>query len=56
MFQVELGGPLVLAQMFQFESGRGLSICNLFRQARNKAGLPKELVLYLRDMTTLREF
>jgi site-specific recombinase XerD len=27
-------------------SGHLRSICNLFRQARNKAGLPKELVLY----------
>lgn len=28
------------------ESGHLRSICNLFRKARNKAGLPKELVLY----------
>jgi integrase len=27
-------------------SGHLRSICNLFRKARNKAGLPKELVLY----------
>jgi hypothetical protein len=27
-------------------SGHLRSICNLFRQARNEAGLPKELVLY----------
>ena len=27
-------------------SGQLRSICNLFRKARNKAGLPKELVLY----------
>ena len=27
-------------------SGHLRSICNLFRQARNKAGLPKEMVLY----------
>jgi integrase len=27
-------------------SGHLWSICNLFRQARNEAGLPKELVLY----------
>jgi integrase len=27
-------------------TGHLMSICNLFRKARNKAGLPKELVLY----------
>ena len=29
-----------------FPSKRSASICNLFRKARSKAGLPKELVLY----------
>lgn len=30
----------------RFASGHLRSVCNLFRQARNEAGLPKELVLY----------
>ena len=33
-------------------SGHLNSICNLFRQARNEAGLPKELVL----STTVHEY
>ena len=30
----------------RFASGHLRSVCNLFRQARNESGLPKELVLY----------
>jgi integrase len=37
-------------------SGHLRSICNLFRKARNKAGLSKELFFTVRDMTTVREF
>jgi integrase len=37
-------------------SGHLRSIYNLFRKARNKAGLPKEWFFTVRDMTMVRGF